>query len=86
MTVATALRPAQGQRHGGARLVLGARLGVTEGTDPSTVPADHRQDYELFRFLSYLVQHLVVAAGGPAERELTWDVAKRMAREKRGEV
>ena len=69
-----------------ARLVLGARLGVTEGTDPSTVPADHRQDYELFRFLSYLVQHLVIAAGGPAERELSWDVVKRMAREKRGEV
>jgi hypothetical protein len=69
-----------------ARLVLGARLGVTEETDPSTVPPDHRQDYGLFRFLGYLVQHLVIAAGGPAERELTWDVVKRMAREKRGEA
>jgi len=69
-----------------ARLVLGARLGVTEETDPSTVPPDHRQDYELFRFLSYLVQHLVIAAGGPAERELAWDVVRRMAREKRGEA
>lgn len=69
-----------------ARLVLGARLGLSEGTDPSTAAADNRQDYELFRFLSYLVQHLVIAVGGPAERELTWAVAKRMSREQRGQA
>jgi len=67
-----------------ARLVLGARLGLSEETDVSAVPSDQRQDYEFYRFLSYLVQHLVIAAGGPAERELTWDVVKRMSREKRG--
>lgn len=67
-----------------ARVMLGSRLALSEDTKPSDLPPEHREDYELFRFLSYLVRHLVVASGGPAERELTWDVVRRMSREQFG--
>lgn len=67
-----------------ARIVLGSRLAVTEDTKPEDVPAGRREDFELLRFLGYLVGYLVVALGGPSERDLAWGVVKRMREDRLG--
>ncbi len=65
-----------------ARLVLGVRLEVTEETDPGDFEGDEERGslYGLYRFLTFLEEHIVRALGGFSQ----WDLAKELLKEEWG--